>query len=101
LKSLIGERAVTFGALQARLIRFVNDRISNGDVSERGLARMLRVSQPQIHNVLKGVRRLTPDLADNLLICFGMTVLDLLDTSELRTGSGAAAWPRHHRARQD
>lgn len=72
-----------FGVLQTRLIRFVINRISNGDFSERGLARMLRVSQPQIHNVLKGVRKLTPELADRILLCFGMSALDLMDSSEL------------------
>ncbi len=44
---------------------------------------MLRISQPQIHNVLKGKRKLTPDLADRVLRCFGMTILDLLDSSDL------------------
>lgn len=60
------------------------NRISNGDFSERGLARMLRVSQPQIHNVLKGARKLTPELADRILLCFGMSSLDLMDSSELK-----------------
>jgi plasmid maintenance system antidote protein VapI len=83
LKSFLTPEAVSFGVLQARLIGFLNNRISNGDFSERGLARILRISQPQIHNVLKGARKLTPELADRLLACFGMTVLDLLGTSEL------------------
>lgn len=66
-----------------RLIWFVNNRISNGDFTERGLARILQISQPQMHNVLKGVRKLTPELADHVLQCFGMTVLDLVDLSDL------------------
>lgn len=70
--------------LRRRLIWFVNNRISNGDISERGLARILRISQPQIHNVLKGARKLTPELADRFLRCFGMTVIDLLHTSDVR-----------------
>ena len=74
---------MTFGELQRRLIRFVNYRISNGDFTERGLARMLRISQPQLHNVLKGVRKLTPQFADHILQSFGITVLDLLETAEL------------------
>jgi plasmid maintenance system antidote protein VapI len=82
--------AVTFGALQRRLIRFVVNRIANGDFSERGLARVLRVSQPQLHKVLKGERKLTPELADKVLLCFGMTVVDLLDTSDLAERFGLA-----------
>lgn len=41
------------------------------------------MSQPQIHNVLKGERKLTPELADRILVCFGITVLDLLNSSEV------------------
>jgi hypothetical protein len=83
LRSVLSHEAVTFAALQTRLIGFVNNRISNGDFSERGLARILQVSQPQIHNVLKGVRKLTPELADRIIQCFGMTILDLLGSSEM------------------
>ncbi|HZS54043.1 MAG TPA: hypothetical protein VFA65_06550 [Bryobacteraceae bacterium] len=83
MKSVLRPEAVTFGALQTRLIRFVNNRISNGDFSERGLARILQISQPQLHNVLKGARKLTPELADHVMQCFGITVLDLLENSEL------------------
>jgi plasmid maintenance system antidote protein VapI len=83
LKSISGREAVTFGVLQTRLIRFVNSRISNGDFTERGLARVLQISQPQIHNVLKGIRKLTPELADHVLQCFGMTALDLVDVCDL------------------
>ena len=84
MESFSRSEAVTFEVLRRRLIWFVNDRISNGDLSERGLARILRVSQPQIHNVLKGARKLTPELADRLLRCFGMTVIDLLNRSDLK-----------------
>ena len=89
---------MTFGELHERLIRLVKYRISNGDFTERGLARMLRISQPHLHNVLKGARKLTPSLADHLLQSFGMTVVDLLDSSELKSPSrlrdeGAARVP--------
>jgi len=83
MKSFAAAEGALFRTLQTRLIRFVMNRISNGDFSERGLARMLRVSQPQIHNVLKGARKLTPELADRILLCFGMSTLDLMDSSEL------------------
>lgn len=76
-------KKITFEVLRARLISFVNGRIRNGDFSERGLARILGISQPQIHNVLKGARRLHPELADRLIRKFDMSVLDLLEADEL------------------
>lgn len=82
MKSVLSEM-VTFGALQARLIAFVNMRIQNGEYTERGLARLLGISQPQIHHVLKGTRRLQPEFADRVMARFGITVLDLLQEVEL------------------
>jgi len=75
---------VSFAALQSRLIRFVNLRIQNGDFTERGLARILGVSQSQVHNVLKGARKLKPELADHLMSRFDMSVLDLLESADLK-----------------
>lgn len=82
MDSFSGLQRVTFYTLKARLIRFVTYRISNGEFSERGLARLLRVSQPQLHKVLKGHRKFTPELADRVLVCFGISVLDLLEPSD-------------------
>lgn len=76
-------QGVTFGELQARLIAFVNMRIQNGEYTERGLARLLGISQPQIHHVLKGTRRLQPEFADRVMTRFGVSVLDLLQEAEL------------------
>ena len=84
LESNSREQKVTFGALQTRLICAVNARIHNGNFTERGLARILGVSQPQIHNVLKGVRKLRTELADRLIRSLEMSVLDLFDIEELR-----------------
>ncbi len=74
---------VTFQVLQLRLIAFVNARIQNGDFTERGLAKIIGISQPQIHNVLKGARKLRPELADRLIRKFEMSVLDLLEPGEI------------------
>ena len=49
---------VDFAALQSRLKHAVIRRIYNGEFTERGFARMLGISQPQVHNVLKGARKL-------------------------------------------
>jgi len=69
--------------LLSRFRDHVNERIQNGECTERGLARILGISQPQVHNVLKGARRLQPRFADRFLTKFGMSLLDLLQDSEL------------------
>lgn len=76
-------RTVSFLSLKSRLIRLVNLRIQNGDFTERGLARILGISQSQVHNVLKGARKLKPELADHLMSRLDMSVLDLLEADEL------------------
>jgi hypothetical protein len=80
--------ALTFHDLQGRLIAFVVTKIRNGEFTERRLARLLGVSQPQLHNVLKGVRALKPDLADRLLHRFEICVLDLVGYMELSAHLG-------------
>ena len=74
---------LTFRDLQDRLISFVVTRIRNGEYTERRLARVLGVSQPQLHNVLKGVRPLKPLFADRLMRQFEIGILDLLHGAEL------------------
>ena len=70
---------MTFLTLHARLIRLVQARIRNGDITERGFARLTGISQPHIHHVLKGVRALSPGMSDRVLEGLGLTVLDLVD----------------------
>ncbi|MGC2661900.1 MAG: helix-turn-helix transcriptional regulator [Bryobacteraceae bacterium] len=79
MESFLAANAVNFDTLQGRLIALANFRIRNGEFTERGLARMLQVSQPQMHNVLKGQRRLRWELADALLARLNISVLDLLN----------------------
>jgi plasmid maintenance system antidote protein VapI len=74
---------VTFRDLQDRLISFVVMKIRNGEFTERRLARVLGVSQPQLHNVLKGARPLKPEFADCLFKHFEIGVIDLLSRAEL------------------
>ena len=85
--------AIYFELLQLRLIANVHQRVQRGELTERGLARGTGISQPHLHNMLKGVRVLSPTMADLLLRHLHMTVLDLLDTDEItarrpRGGSG-------------
>lgn len=74
---------VSFRELQDRLISFVVKKIRNGEFTERRLARVLGVSQPQLHNVLKGARPLKPEFADSLCKYFEIGIVDLLSRAEL------------------
>ncbi|HTU45972.1 MAG TPA: hypothetical protein VMF91_12965 [Bryobacteraceae bacterium] len=83
MESISRKSDVTFHALRTRLVAVVNARLQNGEFTERGLAKILGVSQPQIHNVLKGARKLQWDLADRLIIDLRIKLLDLWDDDEL------------------
>jgi hypothetical protein len=78
---------MTFAQLQRRLIDAVRARLRNGEITERGFARRLGFSQPHIHNVLKGVRILTPRIADRMLAELGLTVFDLAEPTELKAAT--------------
>jgi transcriptional regulator with XRE-family HTH domain len=71
-----------FETLQARLIDAVNQRVRNGELTERRLARMVGISQPHMHNLLKGVRILSPQMGDRILKKLRMSVLDLCEPDE-------------------
>lgn len=83
MESALTTETVSFEALFLRLIAAVNLRIKNGEYTERGLARILGISQPQMHNVLKGARTLHVDLADDLLSKLGLSVAQLFEADEL------------------
>jgi len=82
---------MTFALFQHRLIESIRARLRNGEITERGFARRLGVSQPHIHNVLKGVRILTPRLADKMMCELGLTLLDLVEAHEMRA-AGERMW---------
>jgi plasmid maintenance system antidote protein VapI len=67
------------GELLDRLRDRLRQVIRNGQLTERGLARRSGLSQAHVHNMLKGVRAMTPAAADRILRCLGWTVGDLLD----------------------
>jgi hypothetical protein len=62
------------GALTERL----RTRVANGEISERRLARLTQLSQPHIHNVLKGKKALSLQACDRIMVRLGMTVYDLV-----------------------
>jgi len=72
-----------FEVLQCRLVKHVHARLQRGEVTERGLARHTGISQPHLHNVLKGIRVLSPQMADLLLRHLHITLVDLLSADEL------------------
>jgi transcriptional regulator with XRE-family HTH domain len=73
-----------FHFLQIRLIAHMQRRVSNGEITERSLARLSGVSQPHLHNVLKGTRSLSPDMADQILRCLRIDLLDLAASADVR-----------------
>jgi hypothetical protein len=74
---------LTFEMLQQRLLAATRRRLSNGEFTERGLARLVGVSQPHVHHILKGSRMLTPEIGDSLLATLDLSLFDLLTDDEL------------------
>lgn len=72
-----------FRELQRRLNAHLRERVRHGEITERGLARMTGVSQPHIHNVLKGKRVFSLATADAVLHRLHLDLLDLIEPGEL------------------
>lgn len=72
--------------LLAALKSNLNGRIRNGELTERNLARRIGMSQAHVHNVLKGARILTAEVADLLMLELNLTVGDLVTGEDLATG---------------
>ena len=73
---------MNFKHLEQRFLCELRERVRSGAVTERGLARLVGVSQPHIHNVLKGKRFFSLEKADQVLRSLGLDVLDLIDPDE-------------------
>lgn len=76
-------RAMNFSEMEERLLSYIRARVRKREMSERGLALRAGFSQPHIHNVLKGARQLTSDVADRLMAHLGLTLEDLFTKDEL------------------
>lgn len=76
-----------FRLLQTRLLTQIRARVQNGEISERALARLSGLSQPHLHNVLKGARFFSLQAADQVLQSLRIDLLDLLTHTE-RGGYG-------------
>ena len=69
---------MTFYQLQQHLVEHLRHRVQSGETTERGLARVAGISQPHLHNVLKGKRILSIEMADEILKNLQITILDLI-----------------------
>lgn len=76
---------MTFRDTHERLVADIRNRMRNGELTERALARHLGISQPHVNNVLRGRRKLSPKVADLLLNFFHCSLLDLYADGELHT----------------
>ena len=74
---------MNFRELQRRLVAHLHTLVRSGDATERGLARLTGVSQPHMHNVLKGKRLLSLDMADQILAQLHLDLLDFIEPGEL------------------
>jgi hypothetical protein len=71
--------SMSFEGLRSLLIHHVNRSVQAGEITERGLSRRVGISQPHIHNVLKGKRVLSWESADALLDALNLNLLDLIN----------------------
>jgi len=74
---------MNFQDLHQRLVEHLRQRVRSGEITERSLARSTGVSQPHIHNVLKGRKTLSAKMADSLLRRLRIDLLDLVEIEEL------------------
>jgi plasmid maintenance system antidote protein VapI len=74
---------MNFHDLHIRLIEYLRASVQSGEITERGLARITGISQPHVHNVLKGKRVLSPQMADEILRKLHVDLRDLLHPSEI------------------
>lgn len=73
---------MTLGDVQQRFIALLRKRVRNGELTERGLARMVGLSQPHMHNVLHGKRSFSVETTDEIMRRLRMDVLDFIEPGE-------------------
>lgn len=70
---------MNFQQLEQRFIEHLRRRIRSGELTERRLARLAGISQPHVHNVLKGKRLLSTELADTILEVLRLDLVELIE----------------------
>jgi transcriptional regulator with XRE-family HTH domain len=76
-----------FQELERRFVEHLRARVRSGELTERRLAKMAGISQPHVHNVLKGKRLISTAMADIILRVLHLDLLDLLRPEELKDDS--------------
>lgn len=76
---------LTFDDLAQRFVRDLAKLIHSGAVTERRLAGIVGVSQPHLHNVVNGLRKLTPTVADLIMDRLDWSLLDLVESAEAQS----------------
>lgn len=76
---------MTFQDARLKLLAYVRNQVRNGEITERRLARLIGVSQPHVHNVLKGTRSLSLEIGDLLLRALHLSLLDLAELNEIQS----------------
>ena len=74
--------SVNFHELEHRLILNLQHRVRSGEITERRLARVIGVSQPHLHNVLKGKHLFSVTTADKIMRHLNLDVLDLISAED-------------------
>ncbi len=74
---------MTFQDARLRLLAYVRNQVRNGELTERRFARLIGISQPHAHNVLKGARTLSPEIFDLILKYLHLSLLDLASIEEI------------------
>ena len=72
-----------FGELHRRLVGYLHELVHNGNMTERRLARITSISQPHIHQVLKGTKSFSLESADRVLQALHNDLLDFLDPKDI------------------
>jgi transcriptional regulator with XRE-family HTH domain len=67
-----------FQDVEHLFLEHLRRRIRSGELTERQLARLAGISQPHVHNVLKGKRLLSKQMADTILHVLHVDLMDLI-----------------------
>jgi hypothetical protein len=76
-------RVLRFAEFQTRLVDCLRDKIRSGELTERGLARLTGISQPHVHNVLKGKKLFSIEVSDTILRELNLDLLDLVQPEDI------------------
>ena len=79
---------LNFAELRRRLVAYLREKVRNGDITERRLARVTGVSQPHIHNVLCGKRGFSMEMADRVMRALRKDLLDFLEPEDIAEWNG-------------